>query len=183
MTVILLARHGETDWNRERRVQGHSDTRLNDTGRAQARALGEELDGEPIDAVYSSDLMRAHETARLVAEPRGLGVTAIRDLRERHFGTWEGLTDEEIFARFPQAREASGREWGDAETQEEMAARVLGALRRIAETHVGQRVLVVSHGGPLRAVLRHCGVDAGGRIDNCHVVRIEVVDGALRGVD
>src|SRR4029079_3482461 len=101
MTTILLARHGETDWNVERRVQGHSDTPLNDTGRGQARALAEELAGEPIDAVYSSDLVRAHETARLVAEQRGLDVTAIRDLREKHFGTWEGLTDVEIHDRFP----------------------------------------------------------------------------------
>jgi len=180
MTTILLARHGETDWNLNRRVQGHSDTPLNDTGRAQAQALGEELAGERIDAVYSSDLVRAHETARAVAEPRGLGVTAIRDLRERHFGTWEGMTDDEIFARFDPTPETS---WGDGETREEMAERVLDALRRIAATHPGSRVLVVSHGGPLRAVLSHCGVDGVGRIDNCHVVRVEIVDGVLRGVD
>lgn len=180
MTTILLARHGETDWNLNRRVQGHSDTPLNDTGRAQAQALGEELAGERIDAVYSSDLVRAHETARAVAEPRGLGVTAIRDLRERHFGTWEGLTDNEIFARFDPALDTS---WGDGETREEMAERVLDALRRIAATHPESRVLVVSHGGPLRAVLSHCGRDGVGRIDNCHVVRVEIVDGDLRGVD
>jgi phosphoserine phosphatase len=180
MTTILLARHGETDWNLNRRVQGHSDTPLNDTGRAQARALGEELAEERIDAVYSSDLIRAHETARAVAESRGLGVTAIRDLRERHFGTWEGLTDGEIFARFNPAPDSS---WGDGETRDEMAERVLDALRRIAAAHPESRVLVVSHGGPLRAVLAHCGVDGIGRIDNCHVVRVEVVDGILRGVD
>ena len=180
MTTILLARHGETDWNLNRRVQGHSDTPLNDTGRAQAQALGEELAGERIDAVYSSDLVRAHETARAVAEPRGLGVSAICDLRERHFGTWEGMTDDEIFARFDPTPETS---WGDGETREEMAERVLDALRRIAATHPESRVLVVSHGGPLRAVLRHCGVDGVGRIDNCHVVRVEIVDGVLRGVD
>jgi broad specificity phosphatase PhoE len=180
MTTILLVRHGETDWNLNRRVQGHSDTPLNDTGRAQARALGQELAAEEVDAIYSSDLLRAHETARLVAGPRGLDVTAIRDLRERHFGTWEGLTDEEIFARFPEAREGP---WGDGETAEEMADRVLGALRRIAETHPKSRVLVVSHGGPLRAVLRHCGIDGVGRIENCHVVRVELRDGVLRRVD
>jgi broad specificity phosphatase PhoE len=157
MTTILLARHGETDWNLNRRVQGHSDTPLNNTGRAQARALGEELAGERIDAVYSSDLVR-----------------------ERHFGTWEGMTDDEIFARFDPTPETS---WGDGETREEMAERVLDALRRIAATHPESRVLVVSHGGPLRAVLTHCGVDGVGRIDNCHVVRVEIMDGVLRGVD
>ena len=181
MTTILLVRHGETDWNVHRRVQGHSDTPLNDTGRAQARALAEELDGERIDAVFSSDLLRAHETARIVAEQRGLDVTAIRDLRERHFGTWEGLTDDEIFTRFPEVRE--GAPWGDAETQEEMAERVLAALRRISEAHPDQRVLVVSHGGPLRRVLAHCGVDGVDRIDNCHVVRIEVGGRMIRAVD
>jgi broad specificity phosphatase PhoE len=171
MTTILLVRHGETDWNAQRRVQGHSDTPLNATGRAQAEALAEELGGESIEAVYSSDLLRAHETARIVAGRRGLEVTAIRDLRERHFGTWEGLTDDEILARFPEATSGS---WGDGERKEEMIRRVFGALQRIAETHPGGRVLVVSHGGPLRAVLAHCGVDGVGRIDNCHVVRIEV---------
>jgi len=180
VTTILLARHGETDWNAERRVQGHTDTPLNDAGRAQARALGEELAAENIDAVFSSDLMRAHETARFVAEPRGLRVTAIPDLRERHFGTWEGLTDDEIFSRFEPAAETA---WGDGETKEEMTDRVLTALHRIADTHPDGRVLVVSHGGPLRAVLNHCGVDGVARIENCHVVRVEIVDGDLRGVD
>jgi broad specificity phosphatase PhoE len=181
VTTILLARHGETDWNVDRRVQGHSDTPLNDMGRAQARRLAEELSKERIDAVYSSDLVRAHETALIVAEQRGLEVTAIRDLRERHFGTWEGLTDQEIYERFPQVHD--GAPWGDAETQEEMADRVVGALLRIARAHPDERVLVVSHGGPLRRVLAQCGLNSNGRIENCHVVRIELRDGVLRGVD
>jgi probable phosphoglycerate mutase len=179
MTTILLARHGETDWNVERRVQGHSDTPLNETGRAQARALADALAREPIEAVYSSDLLRAHETARIVAEGRGLEVTAIRDLRERHFGTWEGLTDDEIFARYP---EASTGSWGDGETREEMATRIFEALQRIAETHPDGHVLVVSHGGPLRAVLLHCDIDGAGPIENCRVVRVQVKDGIVRGV-
>ena len=177
MTTILFVRHGETNWNAERRVQGHSDTPLNETGRAQARALAEELADEGIDAVYSSDLLRAHETARIVVRGRGLEVTSIRDLRERHFGTWEGLTDDEIFARFPEARNGS---WGDGESREEMAGRVLQALQRIAETHEGDRVLVVSHGGPLRAVLAHCGDGDVGQIGNCRVLRIEVESGVIR---
>src|SRR4029078_8222128 len=152
-----------------------------DRGREQARALADELAGESIDAVYSSDLLRAHETAHIGAEQRGLGVTSIRDLRERHFGTWEGLTDEEIFARLPQVRE--GAPWGDAETPEEMGERVLAALRRLAEAHPDEHVLVVSPGGPLGRGLARCGVDNVDRIDNCHVVRVEIVNGVLRGVD
>ena len=180
MTTILLVRHGETDWNLERRVQGHTDRPLNDTGREQARALAETLVDEPIDAVYSSDLARAHETARIVAERKGLDVTVLPELRERHFGTWEGLTDIEVLERFPQAH---GGHWGDAETQDEMDRRVVSAMRRVAEHHEGERVLVVSHGGPVRSVLRHCGETNLGTVENCHVAKLEFRDGALRRVD
>ena len=179
MTTILLVRHGETDWNLQRRLQGHSDTPLNERGREQARALAAELADEPIDAVYSSDLVRAHETARIVAEQHGLDVTASDDLRERHFGTWEGLHDDEIEARFPEA--ATGV-IGDGETREAMSRRVFDALQRIAEQHPDGHVLVVSHGGPLRTVLKHCGVDGVERIGNCQVVRIEAGNGALRDI-
>src|SRR3954471_7990952 len=109
MTTILLARHGETDWNLQRRVQGHSDTPLNETGRAQALALAETLDGAELDAIYASDLERAYDTAQFVAQRKGLPVTPLPELRERNFGTWEGLTDSEILERFPQARTGT---WG-----------------------------------------------------------------------
>ncbi len=168
-TTILLVRHGETDWNRERRVQGHTDRRLNETGLAQALALADELAGERIDAVYASDLARALETARAVAQPLGLPVEVVPELRERDFGTWEGLTDDEILARFPHAR---AQPWGDAETHEELAERVLDALRGIARRHEGGTIVVVSHGGPMRAVLQHCG-ETVDRIANCAVARVD----------
>ena len=180
MTTILLARHGETDWNRERRVQGHSDRPLNETGRAQARALADELRNVPLDAVYSSDLARARETAELVAERHGLQVTTLRDLREKHFGSWEGLRDDEILSRFPEARRGH---WGDGETSDEMARRVLDALRRIADSHPGGQVLVVAHGGPLRAMLLHCETVRDGPIGNCHVLRVRLQDGVWRSAD
>jgi uncharacterized phosphatase len=176
VTTILLVRHGETDWNLERRVQGHSDTPLNETGRAQAIALADALEGKEIDAVYSSDLLRAHETARVTAERRGLAVTAIRDLRERNFGTWEGLTDQEIFERFPHAQHSS---WGDAETRNEMAGRVLHALERIALAHPDGHVLVITHGGPVRALLIHCGIDGSGPIGNCALYEVGFRDGGF----
>ena len=180
MATILLARHGETDWNLARRVQGHSDRPLNETGREQATELAARLARERLTAIYSSDLVRAHETARIVAARLGLGVTVEPDLRERDFGTWEGLTDDEIRSRFP---EAGAGEWGDAETREEMAHRVLGAFRRIAARHDGERVLIVAHGGPLRALLRHCGADGSGPIENCRLLRLESEDGVLRVLD
>jgi 2,3-bisphosphoglycerate-dependent phosphoglycerate mutase len=124
-TRIILARHGETDWNRERRWQGHSDRPLNDTGREQAETLAAQLADEPIAAVYSSDLVRAHETARIVAERLGLDVVAVPGLRERRFGSWEGLHDVEVERRFPGIHSPP-----DGEAREEMARRVLESWTR-----------------------------------------------------
>jgi broad specificity phosphatase PhoE len=90
VTTLLLVRHGETDWNAEGRLQGHTDMPLNDLGRRQARALADELAGDGIEAVYSSDLARASETAEIVAERLGLPVGLDPDLREKDWGTWEG---------------------------------------------------------------------------------------------
>jgi broad specificity phosphatase PhoE len=172
--TLLLVRHGETDWNREGRVQGHSDVPLNDTGRAQARALAEQLATEQVDAVYSSDLRRARDTAREVARASGHAVTTTSALREKHFGSWEGLTHDEILSR--DANALSGP-WSDGEPREEMADRVLDALREIAARHEGETVLVVSHGGPLRAVQRALGTVDDEPIVNCHVLRLVVDEG------
>ncbi len=179
-TTILLVRHGETDWNAERRVQGKTDRPLNDTGRAQARALADQLAAVPLAAVYSSDLSRALETARVVADARDLHVTPEPGLRERDFGTWEGLTDVEILERFPESRTGP---WGDAETRDELELRVLAALRRISESHPGETVLVVTHGGPLRAMLAHVSGDGSGPIANCHVLELAFRDGCFGQVD
>ena len=178
-TAILLVRHGETDWNRDRRVQGHTDVPLNDEGRRQARALAEELGEGAFDAVYASDLARARETAEILAAPCGLDVTQLEALREKNFGTWEGLTDTDVLDRFPDARP---RAWGDAESTEDMSERVLAAVRSIADAHPDRRVLVVTHGGPMRAVLRYLDAEDG-RIANCAAVPLLVEDGVLRRVD
>jgi broad specificity phosphatase PhoE len=179
-TTILMVRHGETDWNVERRVQGQTDRPLNETGLAQARALAEALADEPLDAVYASDLARAYETARIVAEPRGLKVVPVPELREKHFGTWEGLTDEEVLERYP---DAIGDGWGDAETSEELVDRVRAALARIASEHEDGRVLVVTHGGPLRVALRWCEEEWNGSIANCQLHRIAFEREIPRGID
>src|SRR4029079_14367922 len=132
MTEILLARHGETDWNSGRRVQGHTDIPLNARGIEQAKALAAQLAGERLTAVFSSDLSRALETARGGAAAHGLEVTIDPRLREKNFGTWEGLTVVEIAERFPDAQRG---QWGDGETTEEVARRVRGVLERIRELH------------------------------------------------
>ena len=170
MTTILLARHGETDWNRDGRWQGWADPPLNDAGRAQARELAERLRETPFDAVYSSDLRRARETAELVAEPHGVPVDVDAGLREIDVGSWSGLTRAQIDERFPDG------ERPDGETREQHAARVLAAFERIARAHMGERILVVSHGGSLGALRRHAGVELEGRLENCAVFELHFRD-------
>jgi broad specificity phosphatase PhoE len=177
VTTLLLARHGETDWNREFRIQGSSDIELNELGREQAQALARELDRFEIDAIYASDLRRASATAEAVAAAKGLEVTLDPRLRERSFGSWEGLDREEVLAR----REAS--EPHDGETDEEVRSRVLASIDEIAQTHPGKQVLVVSHGGALNTLWHHA---LGVRIErwaNCAVFRLAVGDGGFREVD
>jgi broad specificity phosphatase PhoE len=155
VTTIFLARHGESDWNAANRFQGHSDRPLTDLGRRQAEELAEAVAAEKVDAIYSSPLSRALETARIVAMRTGLEVVEDEDLREVDTGGWSGLSREEVQRRFPEGFErwvSGGAGWEDGETYEEMAARTLEAVSRIAAAHPGGRVLVVSHGGPIRAI-------------------------------
>ena len=154
MTTILLARHGETDWNLDGRFQGWADPPLNRTGRAQAVDLSVTLMAEELTAVYSSPLRRAVETADVVAASRGLEPVLVDALREVDVGSWSGLTRAEIEQRFPEqyARWLDyGQGWDDGETYDEMAARVVPALLELAAAHDGERVLAVTHGGPIRA--------------------------------
>ena len=193
MTELLLVRHGETDWNRERRFQGHADQPLNDTGRDQARALAAELAREPIDLVYTSDLARARETAEIIAAAIGTEVVALRDLREIDVGDWQGLSWPEIEQRYPDGAHAwhdHGSGWRSGETYDELAERVVAALRRIVEQHPSQRILVVGHGGTIRAVKAFIeGVSVpesrtrSGPVGNCEVFRVVTQDGSFRGID
>jgi 2,3-bisphosphoglycerate-dependent phosphoglycerate mutase len=155
-TTLLLARHGETDWNRERRWQGHADPPLNDAGREQARELARLLAETPLDAVYSSDLRRARDTAAVVASDHGLEVVATPALREIDVGEWSGLTTDEIERRFPAgfARHADGGDgWEQGETHAAMSGRIAAAVSEIAASHPGGHVLCVCHGGVIRALL------------------------------
>jgi broad specificity phosphatase PhoE len=155
VTTLLLARHGETDWNRARRWQGHADRPLTKRGRAQAEELAERLANVALDAVYSSDLRRARETAEAVARAQELGVVQLPELREVDVGSWEGLTRAEAETRFPDGFRrwlAGGTGWDDGESYGEMSARVLDAVDGIAREHEGGRILIVSHGGPIRAI-------------------------------
>jgi broad specificity phosphatase PhoE len=142
VTTLLLVRHGETDWNADGRLQGQTDRPLSEFGRRQARQLADELADEELQAIYSSDLARAHETAAIVGERLGLPVALDPELREKDWGTWEGLT----------AVERDRVEFV-GESTEAHQERILRSLRRIAERHPdGGRVLVVTHGGSMRRV-------------------------------
>ncbi|MDQ4019585.1 MAG: histidine phosphatase family protein [Actinomycetota bacterium] len=155
MATILLARHGETDWNAERRWQGHTDRPLNERGWAQARALAERLDATRLEAIYSSDLQRAHDTAALVADRQGVELLTMPELREVDVGTWAGLTKADVEREHPEAFErwrAGYAAWEDGETYEQMSERVGAAVLRIADAHPDAPVLIVSHGGCIRAI-------------------------------
>jgi broad specificity phosphatase PhoE len=154
VTTILLARHGETDWNRAGRFQGHADPPLNETGRAQAGELARALQAEELAAVYSSPLRRALETAEIVAGSHGVEAIPVAGLREVDVGSWSGLTRAEVEERFPEQFSrwlAYGQGWDDGETFEEMGRRAVAALLELAVAHEGERVLAVTHGGPIRA--------------------------------
>jgi broad specificity phosphatase PhoE len=158
VTTLLLVRHGETDWNAEGRLQGHTDRPLNDFGRRQAKELAQRLAGEGVDAIYASDLVRAKETAEIVGERLGLPVVIDPDLREKDWGTWEGLTgDERVHV------ELAG------ESTEAHRDRVMRAVRRIAQRHPDQRVVVVTHGGSLRRIQAALNGVADPVIENCAV--------------
>jgi len=181
-TRILLARHGETDWNRIGRWQGHADPPLNETGRHQAAALAGRLTGDGVAAVYSSDLQRAGETARIVADRLRLPVVQDADLREIDVGSWSGLTRDEVRARYPDgfARWLDGEIGHDGETREDLTDRVVSAVERIADAHPGETVLVVTHGGAIRALRRHAAGDPGDAIENCGTLTVDRLDGVLR---
>ena len=154
VTTFLLVRHGETDWNRDGRWQGHTDTQLNDAGREQARRVAAELDG--VDVIYSSDLARARETAEIIAAALGRSVHTDERLRERSFGAWEGLNASEIEEGFAEDlaswRLGDGPGADDAEPFDAFGRRVQSFVDDIVERHPGETVLVVAHGGTMRVI-------------------------------
>ncbi|MBA2547610.1 MAG: histidine phosphatase family protein [Burkholderiaceae bacterium] len=158
-TQLLLVRHGETAWNAEHRIQGHLDIPLSPMGMLQAAQLADCLTDEPITAIFSSELSRAWLTAAPLAARLGLDVIAEPRLRERSFGIFEGLTLDEIAQRHPtefahwRARDLAWRPDG-GESGEQLIDRVLAAIADIAALHVGQRVVLVSHGGVLDVIYR-----------------------------
>ncbi|HJQ74049.1 MAG TPA: histidine phosphatase family protein [Gaiellaceae bacterium] len=173
MTTLLLVRHGETDWNADGRLQGQTDRPLSEFGRRQARQLADELAAEELEAIYASDLSRARETAEIVGERLGLPVVLDADLREKDWGTWEGLTSVE--------RE---RVEFVGESTQAHQDRILRALRRISERHPGDgRVLVVTHGGSMRRVQTAALGMALPVVENCGRWLCACENGSFRALD
>jgi len=194
VTTILIARHGETDWNRERRFQGHADPPLNELGRQQAHELAEALAGSDIAAVYASPLARARETAEIVAAALELPVETRAALREVDVGSWQGLTRDEVEERFPEGfrrwLDNFDHGWEDGESYDELGQRVVADLLRLAARHPGERILVVTHGGAMRAAQAAAAETdyAGARrlsgpFANCAILVFAVESERLRRVD
>ena len=154
---LLLVRHGKTEWNETGRYQGRSDIGLSGVGIQEAGALRQRLAGEKIDAIYCSDMKRAVETAQVIASGRNIEPVACEELREIDFGAYEGLTFEEVMQRYP------GTNWWTAQNAEarlpqgesinQLASRVDRFVARLREHADAETVLVVAHGGALRALI------------------------------
>jgi len=162
-TRLIVVRHGETAWNADARIQGHTDIALNPTGQWQADRVGQALAGQPVHAVYSSDLQRARDTALAIASSsRGEPRPQVRDhqgLRERGFGHFEGLTFADVEARWPEDAKAwrtRDPHWTPqgGESLLQVRERAWQTVASIAQQHAGELVVLVSHAGLLDAIYR-----------------------------
>ncbi len=159
-TYVIVVRHGETEWNTEGRRQGHLDSTLTPKGRAQAEALAQRFTPGSCSVIYSSDLGRAYETARTIAENTGHEVVPDERLRERNLGIFQGLDGGEIRQRYPAEYEEHRKGGADhavpsGESFRQQTERNMGCLEELARRHEGEIIMVVTHGGVLSALFRH----------------------------
>ncbi|MGI6143077.1 MAG: histidine phosphatase family protein [bacterium] len=159
MTTFYLIRHGQTEWNREKRIQGQLDVKLSERGREQALLVGQALQGEGIELIYTSDLSRALETAAIIGRQLGIPVTGtLCDLREIHFGDWAGMSIAEIRTAEPEAfakwqEDTVNQPVPGGESFQMMAERVMKCVTDLAVKHPRSKVAVVTHGGPVTYIL------------------------------
>ncbi|MFZ4656457.1 MAG: histidine phosphatase family protein [Caldilineaceae bacterium] len=161
-TEMILIRHGETIWNAEGRIQGQGDSPLTERGIAQARAVARRLQEEAFTTLYGSHLGRVIETARHIADVTGHAITIDERLQERHYGIFEGLTYAEaqtqhpdIFATYQQLRYTADYAHPGAESLRQLTERGQAVFQALAERHAGERLVIVSHGALIGAMLRH----------------------------
>lgn len=158
-TRICIIRHGETDWNVAKRIQGHTDIPLNETGRAQALAMAFNAAHQRFHAIYSSDLARAQETAQVLAQREDHEVTLLPQLRERHYGIFQGITAAQGAERYPAAyanylARDLDYDFESGESLRGFAARVAEGIEWLVRHHSGQTIAAVSHSGVLDVVYR-----------------------------
>jgi len=163
--TLYVVRHGQTDWNVKKLIQGHLDIPLNQTGEGQAKELGDKLKPIHFDAVFSSDLLRAKRTAELISLEREIIIQTTEALRERHFGTFQGKhvnefgqkTLQTLFKDFESMPIDEQKKYGDFESTKKYTGRFLQFLREIAIAYEGKTVLIVTHGGPMKFLLDRMG--------------------------
>lgn len=156
--TIYLTRHGETEWNEKKLIQGHSDIPLNKNGELQAKLLGKFLENIDFDAVFSSDLLRAKNSAKIIVAEKNLAVVTIKALRERNFGRFEGkslvLLRKSIGEVMLVTKEKQNKlKLFDVENDEDIVARLIPFMKKVATSYLGKSVLMVTHGGLIRAFL------------------------------
>ncbi|MBN8215223.1 MAG: histidine phosphatase family protein [Spirochaetes bacterium] len=155
---LYLLRHGETAWNSEGKYQGQLDIPLNERGRQQALLASRWMARRRLDAIYTSDLSRALNSALPIAEACGVAAVPLAELRERHMGAYQGLSFEEIREKFPETKRKDYRTFAripGGESAEAFLERVDRAIDRLAETHADGRILAVTHGGFIYYHIRH----------------------------
>jgi len=159
-TEIILIRHGETEWNSQQRMQGHSNSDLSSVGQAQIQALGQWMKIVPFDHIYSSDSLRAKQTAEAITQFSGHELKIDLRLREKNLGVFEGLTSEEARERHPEVFrlfKTAGSKYviDEGESTQQLQDRALEIVDEIRIKHPEERVLLVTHGGFIRVVMKH----------------------------
>lgn len=159
-TEIIFIRHGETEWNSQKRMQGHSNSDLSSVGQAQIQALGQWMKNVPFDHIYSSDSLRAKQTAEAITQFSGHELQFDQRLREKNLGVFEGLTSEEARERHPEVFrlfKTAGSKYviDEGESTQQLQDRALEIVNEIRIKHPEERVLLVTHGGFIRVVMKH----------------------------
>ncbi len=163
-TTFYIVRHGQTDWNIEKKLQGHTDVPLNETGEIQAKELSSKLETIKFDLAFSSDLLRAKRTAQVIALEQKLAVQTTEVLRERMFGKFEGQPYSArdsyyvFLGELTHEQRIHHKIEPDIESDNELVTRLITFLRETAVVSPGKTILVVTHGGPIHVLLRHFGV-------------------------
>ena len=189
MTELILIRHGETDWNRELRFQGHVDVGLNEIGLEQARRVARRLEGERVHRLYASDLLRARQTATPVGAGLRLSTVADPALREQNFGRVDGMRVDDIKLQYPQYWDGWLRFEADfcmpaGETTRQFHRRIMDAVNRLVAAHPGETLAIVTHGGVLDMIYRTArslGLDGPRQSDipNAGFNRVRVREGGI----